>query len=168
MTYIIWSPQGVKPPSFVFSRRWAAEKESRRLSKIHPNQVFHVCKIKSATIGGVSAYFGHWRPREKNAPKPISQDHNYWGNLVLTNPYEKKESGQLEAGGLAAIPDPDCDPFRERVTVTLPRPKKPEMDIRGFAKMPPSAPVFNASPLQEDYASLTFFRSPKVVRDSGV
>ena len=105
MTYIIWSPQGVKPPSVVFNRRFLAEREAQRISKLHPNQVFHVCKIKSATVGGVSAYFDQWRPNEK----------------------------------------PD-----------------------GFAKMPSSAPVFNVSPLQEDYASLTFFRSPKVVRDSGV
>ncbi len=152
MTYIIWSPQGVTPPSVVFNRRFLAEKESRRLSKLHPNQVFHVCKVKSATVNGSSAYFGHWRPRKKPDAIPISM----W----------KKEFGRLEAGGLAAIRDPNCDPFRESVTVTLPpQPKQPDMDIRGFLN-PSSEPVLNA-PLQDGYA-MTFFRSPKVVRDSGM
>ena len=61
-TYIIWSPQGEKPPTATFTRRWAAENEAQRLSLAHPNQVFHVCKIKSATVAGQSAYFGKWRP----------------------------------------------------------------------------------------------------------
>lgn len=61
-TYIIWSPQGEKPPTVTFTRRWAAENEAKRLSLAHPNQVFHVCKIKSTTVAGQSAYFGKWRP----------------------------------------------------------------------------------------------------------
>lgn len=66
-TYIIWSPQGEKPPTVTYNRRWKAENEAKRLSLTHPNQVFHVCKIKSATVAGQSAYFGKWRPRKKVA-----------------------------------------------------------------------------------------------------
>ena len=62
--YIIWSPQGTKPPTVTLSLRWRAENEAKRLSGLHPNQVFHVCKIKSSTVDGKSAYFGKWRPRK--------------------------------------------------------------------------------------------------------
>lgn len=70
-TYIIWSPQGEKPPTVTFTRRWAAENEAKRLSLAHPNQVFHVCKIKSTTVAGKSAYFGKWRPRKIVEEKPL-------------------------------------------------------------------------------------------------
>jgi hypothetical protein len=69
-SYIIWSPQGEQPPSVVFNRRYQAESEAKRLSVAHPNQVFHVCKIKSSSIAGQSAYFGKWRPK-KTYPKCV-------------------------------------------------------------------------------------------------
>jgi hypothetical protein len=69
-SYIIWSPQGEQPPSVVFNRRYQAEAQAKRLSVAQPNQVFHVCKIKSSTIAGQSAYFGKWRPKKKY-PKAV-------------------------------------------------------------------------------------------------
>lgn len=65
-TYIVWSPQGEKPPTVTYNRRWKAEYEAKRLSQVYPNQVFNVCKVKSTTVAGQSAYFGKWRPKKQS------------------------------------------------------------------------------------------------------
>lgn len=77
VSYIIWSPQGSSPPSVTFTRRWLAQRESERLSLAHPDQVFHVCKVKSATVAGQTAFFGKWRPLApgvRTAKKPKLRD----------------------------------------------------------------------------------------------
>lgn len=67
--FIVWSPQGEKPPTCVYNYRWQADKEAKRLSVEHPNQLFNVCKIKSTAINSETEYFGKWRPNKSRSQK---------------------------------------------------------------------------------------------------
>lgn len=40
--YIVWSPEGVKPPRHKHADQGAAEAEAVRLARTHPGATFHV------------------------------------------------------------------------------------------------------------------------------
>lgn len=40
--YIVWSPEGVKPPRHKHADQGAAEAEAVRLARLHPGATFHV------------------------------------------------------------------------------------------------------------------------------